>query len=44
MTSDERSIRELIATWLDASKVGDTKTVLSLMAEDVVFLVPSVVN
>ena len=40
MTSDERAIRELIATWLDASKVGDTKTVLSLMAEDVVFLVP----
>ena len=40
MTSDERAIRKLIATWLDASKVGDTKTVLSLMAEDVVFLVP----
>jgi uncharacterized protein (TIGR02246 family) len=40
MTDDERAIRELIATWLRASAAGDTATVLSLMAADVVFLVP----
>jgi uncharacterized protein (TIGR02246 family) len=40
MLSDEQAIRELVATWLSASKAGDTEKVLSLMAEDVVFLVP----
>jgi uncharacterized protein (TIGR02246 family) len=40
MELDEQAIRDLIATWLAASKAGDTKTVLSLMADDVVFLVP----
>jgi uncharacterized protein (TIGR02246 family) len=40
MQSDEQAIRELVATWLSASKAGDTEKVLSLMAEDVVFLVP----
>ena len=40
VTDDERAIRELIATWLRASAAGDTATVLSLMADDVVFLVP----
>jgi uncharacterized protein (TIGR02246 family) len=40
MTDDERAIREVIATWLRASAAGDTATVLSLMADDVVFLVP----
>ena len=40
MQDDERAIRELVATWLSASKAGDTEKVLSLMAEDVVFLVP----
>ena len=39
MNDDERAIRELIATWLEASKVGDTEKVLSLMSDDVVFLV-----
>ena len=38
--SDEQSIRDLIATWLSASKSGDNETVLSLMAEEVVFLQP----
>ena len=37
---DEQAIRDLIATWMRASAEGDTATVLSLMAEDVVFLVP----
>jgi uncharacterized protein (TIGR02246 family) len=40
MEPDERAIRELIRTWLAASKDGDTEKVLSLMADDVVFLVP----
>jgi uncharacterized protein (TIGR02246 family) len=36
---DEKEIRELVATWMAASKAGDTQTVLNLMADDVVFLV-----
>ena len=40
MHSDEQAIRDLIATWLSASKAGDNEKVLSLMAEDVVFLLP----
>lgn len=39
MSDDERAIREVIASWLRASAAGDTATVLSLMADDVVFLV-----
>src|SRR5438046_1203062 len=39
MSNDERAIREVIATWLRASEAGDTATVLSLMVDDVVFLV-----
>jgi uncharacterized protein (TIGR02246 family) len=37
--NDEQAIRQLVETWLSASKAGDTEKVLSLMAEDVVFLV-----
>jgi uncharacterized protein (TIGR02246 family) len=40
MQSDEQAIRDLITTWLAASKAGDNQRVLSLMAEDVVFLQP----
>lgn len=40
MHKDEQEIRELVSTWISASKAGDTATVLSLMAEDAVFLVP----
>ena len=39
MSSDERQIRELVATWMSATKAGDLSTVLSLMTDDVVFLV-----
>jgi uncharacterized protein (TIGR02246 family) len=39
MSSDERAIRDLIATWLSASAAADNETVLSLMSEDVLFLV-----
>src|SRR2546428_14081492 len=40
MQDDEQAIRQLVATWLSASKAGDTEKVLSLMADDVVFLIP----
>jgi uncharacterized protein (TIGR02246 family) len=39
MQSDEQQIRELIATWMDATREGDVDKVLSLMTDDVVFLV-----
>ena len=40
MDRDEQAIRQLIETWMTASMAGDTATVLGLMADDVVFLVP----
>ena len=40
MESDEREIRQLVATWIAATKAGDLETVLNLMADDVVFLMP----
>jgi uncharacterized protein (TIGR02246 family) len=40
MTNDEREIRELVDRWMAASKAGDLPTVLSLMTEDVIFMVP----
>lgn len=39
MHDDEQEIRRLVSTWLAASKAGDVETVLSLMADDVVFLI-----
>ena len=38
--ADENAIRQLVATWISASEVGDTKTILSLMSDDVLFLIP----
>jgi uncharacterized protein (TIGR02246 family) len=40
MQADEAEIRELVATWMKATKAGEVDTVLSLMTDDVVFLVP----
>ena len=40
MTDDEHAIRDLIATWMKASEAGDVNTVMSLMADDVIFMVP----
>lgn len=40
MQNDEQEIRQLVSTWMAASKAGDVEKVLSLMADDVVFLVP----
>ena len=39
MNSDEQAIRNLIARWHSATAADDVETVLSLMAEDAVFLV-----
>jgi len=40
MTEDETAIRTLVATWMAATKEGDLETVLSLIADDVVFMAP----
>jgi uncharacterized protein (TIGR02246 family) len=40
MLSDEEQILELVQTWQSATKAGDVDTVLKLMTEDAVFLVP----
>jgi uncharacterized protein (TIGR02246 family) len=37
---DGTAIRNLVDTWMAASKAGDSATVLSLMTEDVIFMVP----
>ena len=39
MNEDERAIRELVDTWMTASKAGDTETVLYLMTDDVEALI-----
>lgn len=38
MSEDEQAIRELVATWMEASKAGDLATVLDLMTDDVLFM------
>lgn len=40
MTDDEVAIRALVSTWMKASAAGDVDTVLSLIADDVIFMVP----
>ena len=40
MGTDERAIRELHSTWIAAVNAGDLARLLSLMADDVVFLHP----
>jgi uncharacterized protein (TIGR02246 family) len=40
MTDDERAIRAVVDRWFAASRSGDLETVLSLMTDDVVFMVP----
>src|SRR5438270_4940636 len=40
MTDDEREIRELVDSWMEASRRGDIETVLRLMNADVVFMTP----
>jgi len=38
--NDEQEIRELVSTWMSATKRGDLDALLALIAEDVVFLMP----
>jgi uncharacterized protein (TIGR02246 family) len=40
VATDERQIRGLVAKWHVASRAGDVDTMLDLMTDDVVFLVP----
>ena len=40
MSDEERAIRELVATWHRATAAGDLQRILSLMADDVIFLTP----
>ena len=37
--NDEQEIRQLVSRWMSATKEGDIDTVLSLMSDDVVFLI-----
>ena len=37
---DQQDIRDLVSTWIAATKAGDIDRVLSLMSDDVVFLMP----
>ena len=37
---DERQIRALMERWLSATNAGDLQTIMSLMADDIVFLTP----
>lgn len=39
-STDEAAIRDMVATWMAASKAGDVDTVLGLVSDDVVFLTP----
>lgn len=38
--ADEQAIRNVIQEWMVASQAGDTDKVLSLMSDDVLFMVP----
>lgn len=40
MTDDERAIRALVETWMAATAAGDAETVLQLIADDAIFMVP----
>ena len=40
MGTDERAIREVHSSWIEAVNAGDLDRLLSLMADDVVFLNP----
>jgi uncharacterized protein (TIGR02246 family) len=40
MESDERAVRELHSTWIDAVNAGDLARLLTSMTDDVVFLNP----
>lgn len=37
---DKQAIREMVDRWLEASKQGDANTLLSMLADDVIFITP----
>lgn len=39
--TDEDAIREMVETWMSASRAGDLSTILELMADDVLFMTAS---
>ena len=40
MTDDEAAIRQVVETWMEASRRGDLEAVLDRMTDDGVFMVP----
>lgn len=40
MSEDETAIRAVVERWMNASRTGDTATILDLMTDDVVFMTP----
>ena len=40
MQSDEDRIRDVVSTWMQATKTHDVQAILQLMTDDAVFLVP----
>ena len=40
MTDDARQIRELVDSWIAASKAGDLPTLMDMMTDDVLFMTP----
>ena len=40
MESEKQAIRDMVNTWLEASKQGDSETLLKLVADDVLFITP----
>ena len=40
MSQDELAIRSLVTSWMDATMRGDIESVLGLMTDDALFLVP----
>ena len=40
MNDDERAIHDLVGTWMEASRRGDTEAVLDLMTDDIIFMTP----
>lgn len=40
MSDDEQAIRNVVQTWMEATRQGDIDTVLELMTDDVIFMTP----
>lgn len=40
MTDDEKAIRKVVDDWMAATRRGDLASVLALMSDDVIFMVP----